>query len=197
MANWVIFNKINRRIHFFASIIIVIFALFYSVTGLIRSKINWFHADNITTTVDRYALNYQPDTTNLAHFGDEIKQQFSLSGRMEYFRNDNNSINYFIYRPGIRNEIVVLPNLDSIVIKRIEKYSIQEVSTRLHRMHGFNGGWKYVVWAILYDITAIAFMLFAITGLIIWIKHRKVFKWGWIVLIPTLILTMVLINYLR
>lgn len=196
MANWIKFNKFNRRIHFLASIIIVIFTLFYSATGLIVSKSNWFTDVKTTISVDRYALNYQPDTTNLAKFGNEIKQQFDISGRMEYHRNKNNSLSYLIYRPGFRHEILVKQKMDSIVIKRIENNYFTEVSKRLHRMHGFNGGWKYVVWGIIYDITAIAFILFAITGLLIWFKHRKTFKWGWIVLIPTLIFTLKMITYL-
>ena len=197
MAHRLNFNKINRKVHFVASMIIVIFALFYSATGLIMSKFKWFPAHNITTTVNRYALNYQPDTTNLANFGNEIKQQYSISGRMDYYRNKNNSITFLINRPGINYEILVQPKLDSVVIKSIENHTVHEVSKRLHRMHAFKGGWVYVVWGIMYDITAIAFMLFAITGLIIWFKYRKVFKWGWIVLVPTLIFTLIMIYYLQ
>ncbi|HEY3387959.1 MAG TPA: PepSY-associated TM helix domain-containing protein [Prolixibacteraceae bacterium] len=197
MANWIIFNKINRRLHFFASIFIVVFALFYAFTGLIMSKYEWFPADEINIMVDRHALNYKPDTTNLANFGNEIKQQFALSGRMEYRHNNDNSISYLIVRPGIRNEILVHQDLDSIVIKRIENISIHEIAKRLHRTYGFKGGWIYVLWATMYDITAFAFILFAITGLIIWFKHRKIFRWGWVVLLPAMILALIMIYYLH
>ncbi len=197
MANWIIFNKINRRLHFFASIFIVVFALFYAITGLIISKYNWFPEGDISITVDRHALNYKPDTTNLSSFGNEIKQQFALSGRMGYQHNKDSSISYLIYRPGIRNEILVHQDLDSIVIKRIENTSIHEIAKRLHRTYGFKGGWKYILWAILYDITAFSFILFAVTGIIIWFKHRKVFRWGWFVLLPTIILAFIMIYYLH
>ena len=41
------------------------------------------------------------------------------------------------------------------------------------------GVWVYTAWAIYYDLSAIAFILFGITGIYMWFKNRKRYSSGW------------------
>ena len=188
--------KILGRTHFFAGILIFVFAFFYIITGLIISKHKWFPTGKETIQKHSYGLNFNPDTTQMEKFGDEIKQQFSISGRTDYTRNNKNEIVLNIFRPGNAYNIVVRKNLDSLTITHREKISFGEISTRLHRIHGFKGGPLYLIWGTLLDLSALAMIIFSVTGIIIWFRSRKRYKYGWFVLIPVMVLGVMMYLYI-
>ena len=57
--------------------------------------------------------------------------------------------------------------------------NLNAVVHRIHVLRGFKGGWEYTAWAVMYDTSCFAMILFAITGIIMWFKRRKQFKHGW------------------
>lgn len=185
-----------RQVHFFASLLIFAFALLYIVTGYILSKHEWFPQGVESKVTQVLSLNYVPDTTRLEDFGNEIKAQFNVSGRMDYRRNSKNEILFSFYRPGVNHFVTVPSGLDSIVIQRVEMSTVREVSKRMHRLHGFKGGAIYVIWAILLDLAALSMIVFSITGIIIWYRSRHIFKYGWFFIVPFVILGIVMYVFL-
>lgn len=196
MVNRLNVNRLLRRVHFFASLMIFAFALLYIVTGYIISKHEWFPQGKESKITIIQPLNYFPDTTKLENFGNEIKNQFKISGRMDYKRNYKNEILFSYFRPGVNNFVVVHSKLDSITIVRTEMKTVREVSKRMHRMYGFKGGWIYVIWAILLDLAALSMIVFSITGVLIWYRMRHQFKYGWFFIVPFVILGIVMYIYL-
>jgi len=196
MANRLTYNKILRVIHLYLSMVLLLFALLYFVTGFVVSKHNWFPQGKDVKVTQVVPLIYRPDTTNLEQFGREIKQQFDISGRMNYSRNMQKEIIYSFSRPGMRHTVVVHANLDSLSITRFEKMTLGEVSKRIHRLHGFNGGTLYLIWAILLDLVAVSMILFSITGILLWLRARKLRTYGLWILIPTVVLAIVMFIFL-
>jgi hypothetical protein len=49
----------------------------------------------------------------------------------------------------------------------------------IHVLRGFKGGWAYTAWAVMYDISCLAMLIFAITGVVMWYRVRKRFRNGW------------------
>jgi len=189
-------NRIIRRIHFFASLLIFAMALMYVTTGVVMTKGEWFpHGEEVKST-KILPLNYIPDTTRLDKFGDEIKEQFEISGRVEYQKNPKNEIVYTFYRPGVKNVVTVRSSLDSLTIFRTEKQTFGEISIRIHRLHGFNGGILYVIWAILLDLAALSMIVFAITGILIWYRSRQIRRYGWLFIAPFVILAIIMVVFL-
>lgn len=196
MANRVNLNRLLRSVHFFSSILIFAFVLLYIFTGLVMSKHEWFPHGEEAKVIQVKPLNYLPDTSKLENFGNEIKEQFGISGRMEYRRTSKNGIIYTFYRPGVRNVVNVHSALDSLTITRTEKLTFGEVSTRIHRLHGFKGGTLYLVWGVLVDLAAFSMIVFAVTGFWIWYRSRKVHQYGWLFIVPFVILATVMFIFL-
>lgn len=196
MANRLNTNKILRKLHFYASLPIFAFAILYIVTGYIVSRHDWFPQGVESKVTQVQPLNYLPDTTRLENFGLEIKEQFNISGRMDYRRNSKNEILFSFYRPGVNNFVVVHTALDSVTISRTEMKTVREVSKRMHRLHGFKGGTIYVIWAILLDLVALSMIVFSITGFLIWYRSRHMIKYGWFVIVPVVLLGIVMFVYL-
>lgn len=169
----------------------------YIVTGYIMSNHNWFEGGEEQVVKKIMPLNYIPDTTRLAEFGNNIKEQFEISGRMTFSRTGKNEIQFTFIKPGERNKVVVQNSLDSVKITQTTKKSLQEISTRIHRVHGFEGGLLYKSWAILLDITAIAMILFSVTGILIWLRYSHLRKWGSVILISTILLGVFMYLFLK
>jgi hypothetical protein len=66
----------------------------------------------------------------------------------------------------------------------------------LHRTRGYGGSWVYNIYALLLDIVGISLMLFAITGVILWLKLLKHNKIAWTVLFLGFIYVSTVIAYL-
>lgn len=196
MVSGMKYNKLIRRIHLLASVVMLIFALLYTLTGFIMSRNNWFPHGESRETVRTVPLNYSPDTSRLEQLEKNISRQFELSGRTENWRDSENRLRFQFYRPGVKHLVTLHQSLDSLTIVRTERLTIGEVSTSIHRIHGFGGGWKYAIWAILLDIAALAFIVFSISGVLIWFRSRKQLSAGWLFIIPATALTVAMIFFL-
>lgn len=197
MAGRIIFSKTLKAIHLYLSLVIFIMTFLYISTGYIMSKHNWFKGGDEQVIKSVMPLNYIPDTTNLDLLGKAVAEQFEISGRATGFRNGMNQIQFVFVKPGERNRVVIHHALDSVSITQTSKKSLQEISTRIHRLHGFEGGALYKAWAILLDITAIAMLLFVVTGILIWIRFRNMYFWGSVILISTVVIGIGMFWYLK
>lgn len=197
MANRVKLNRALRSIHYFSSILIFAFALMYFLSGLIMSKYEWFPHGNELKSTQIKPLNYTPDTTNIEKLSEAVKSQFDISGRLVYSRNRKKEITLDYYRPGVRNVVTIHNDLDSATVSCTKRISFGEISTRIHRLHGYHGGILYVVWAGLLDLTAISMIVFAVTGIWIWFRSRKAYQPGWFFIISPIILAVVMYLYLK
>jgi hypothetical protein len=197
MAGRIKLNKALRSIHFFSSVLIFAFALMYILSGLVMVKHKWFpHGEEQKLTLVK-PLNYTPDTTDIEELSRAIKLQFDISGRLVFSRNQKKEISLNYYRPGVRNVVTIHNNLDSVTIVRTEKITFGEISTRIHRLHGYQGGVLYYIWAGLLDLTAISMIIFAITGIWLWYRSLKVFKLGWLFILPAIVLVGIMYFYLK
>ena len=189
-------TKILRKLHFFASLTLFMFALMYVMTGIVMSKYEWFpHAGDIKTEKS-YPLAFTPDTTNLKALGRDLKDYLNISGRMNYQKNKKGDIIYTIQRPGEVHKVTLKSDLENLHVEKTENSTIGLISTRIHRIYGYHGGLLYVVWAILLDLTAISVIIFALTGIILWFRFRRYYKLGWFVLVPGFVLAMVMFIFL-
>lgn len=67
------------------------------------------------------------------------------------------------------------------------------VAQRIHMMRGFKGGWAYTAWAVMYDVTCFAMILFAVTGILMWLRKRKKFRSGWWYLLAGILIPVAII----
>ncbi len=197
MDSGIDFSRLLKKIHFTVSTFIFVFALLYVFSGLVIAKGNWFSHQPNTVIKNTYPLSYRPDTTRMREFGNEIKQQFDISGRMSFQRNRENELVFTYYRPMVRNVVTVRPALDSLTVVCTHNINFHEANKRIHRIHGFQGGILYVIWAILLDLLAVSMIVFAITGILIWFRWRSHMRSGWFILISTAILAIAMVVFLQ
>lgn len=192
MAGRVRFHKINRDVHYVLSVIIIVFVLMYLFTGYTMIRHQWFPEGERREHSASFVLKERPDTSNMKAWGMKIRKEYNLNGRFTGpQRNWQNDWMFYIDRPGVNQGIQVHAALDSITITRIEQQSAGRILNRIHHLHAFDGGWKYILWGIYYDLSALALMLFSITGIILWYRLRRGFRWGWIFLVVGFAITAV------
>jgi hypothetical protein len=83
-----------------------------------------------------------------------------------------------------------------VTIKRYQ-WGWQEVVIGFHRLHGFQGGILYLIWAFFVDIISLAMIIFGITGIFMWYKSTKKRVWGWLLLSVTYIYCFATVLYLQ
>lgn len=197
MAGRITTYYIMRRIHFFASVFVLLFCIMYMATGFIISMPGVFQNGEVKTETKSFSLTIPADTAHPDDFIKKITREFGIRGRTgRLVVKKDSSLAFSVYKPGINWEFRIHPGCDSITIKRIEQQTLARVSSRLHMMRGFWGGMKYFIWSVLYDIAALAFILFALTGIYIWIQNCRVLKTGWLIIVPVAALTLLVYFYL-
>lgn len=197
MLNRINSYKIIRKTHFITSVLIFALSLMYIITGFITSKHDWFDVGKDVKFSQSYPINFLPDTTNLRNLGKEIKREFNLSGRMNYNKNKKGEISFNIFRPGIVQHVKINKDLESLTITKTERKTFYEINKRIHRIHGFEGGPLYFFWGILLDLTAVSIIVFSVTGIFLWYRARKFYKFGWFILAPVFILGIIVFIFLK
>lgn len=194
MAGRISYLKLLRKIHFISSVFILSFALLFLFTGFVMTQGKLFPQGDPVIHREIRSFSVLTDTASHVALLQEIKTTYGLEGRVGKFeRNHKNEITCLYARPGLQSRIRITNNCDSIYIDRTSQQTFGRVTARLHHIHGFHGGWIYVIWGVMFDLTAASFLLFSITGILIWIKLRKALRFGWFIILPIVLLTLIII----
>ncbi|MGK7393330.1 MAG: PepSY-associated TM helix domain-containing protein [Candidatus Cyclobacteriaceae bacterium M3_2C_046] len=197
MANRIKIRKLNRRVHYLASLLLFMLIFTYAFTGFIMSRYEWFPHGEPEITFSSHALPNKADTTDLDQLQSRIKNAYQIRGRFSYNFNWEKKLEFHFNRPGNNTQVIFNPGLDSIQIKSEQRQTFGEIATRIHRIHGFEGGILYFIWAVMVDMSGLASLVFAITGLVIWFRISKRFWPGWIILSATLLIVLYVFFFLR
>lgn len=194
MAGRLTYFKVLRQVHLALSLFILVFTLMYVVTGFILSNHQWFEPGKDNVEEITLPLNVPFDTLNPEHSGNQLRKYLEITGRLEPAgKSGEQTWKYYVHKPGASHEIHVNTSDKSVFILSRANSSLEAVAGGLHKIHDFYGGWKYVLWAVFYDLAAVSLILFAVTGILIWIKLRKAHSWGWPILIVTIAFTAIII----
>jgi hypothetical protein len=121
--------------------------------------------------------------------GSQIRADFNLKGRMTYSMNRQGIKTFTYFRPGNISTAQLNTEGNKIEILHRQSISAIRLAKGTHTMRKFGGGIAYFVWGIFLDLTAISFIIFPITGIVIWFQNRKVFAAGWILLLSGFAIT--------
>ena len=197
MARRLTYLQTIRKIHLVLSMFLLIMVSFYLITGYMMAHHQWFKQGKMVETTRTVELTIPFDTVHQSSYIRQIKKEYNISGRTsEFSKVGENKWRASVERPGVWNELTFDVKNDSLFIKTRANESFLRKANRMHHIILYHGGPVYVIWGILVDLTILGFFIFAITGLLIWIKMRKVFKWGLYILIPVSVFTLVVIMYI-
>jgi hypothetical protein len=170
-----------RRIHLYAGLTLLAFVLMYFVTGYVIIHHDWFPSAEASRTTREEPLSAAPGA-GVEEYSAILQRQFNLAGkRQPPSRGKDGSWKFVYVRPGRTCEAVV-PAAGNVV--RITRSDLSTAATLVgfHRLHGYGGGWVYDVWAVVYDLTSAAMILFAVSGIYLWYKLSRRRLLGWLFL---------------
>jgi hypothetical protein len=127
-------------------------------------------------------------------YSDYLKEKLEYEGR-EFHRQETNGNWIFNYIfQGTNHSVTLTPEQDTLyILTSRQKMNLLTFSTKLHHMRGFSGGWEYTLWAIFYDLAAVSFVVFAVTGILMWLKIKRRYTKGWWFLISGFIIPLIII----
>lgn len=158
-----------RKLHLYASFVIASFLLMYFLSGAVMIMGNIFPRKNVKTLFEKVALkNNQVEAEAIK----EIFRQYDIHGVESKITNANGGRNYNFIRPGYRAEIIFVEGKDSIKVN-IKEGTFWSAMNDFHRLRGYTGSWTHKVWAVLYDLSCIALLVFAFTGVYFWWKLER------------------------
>ena len=197
MRNRLKITVVVRRIHLFASSIIAFFCLTYAISGFVLVNNQWFSKGELTHLEPmEYEFATRVDTSNMELLGAQIKSDFKLRGRMSYRKDWQGTRTYTYFMPASTTTVQLNESGDRVKISQKRSMSIVRIAKAMHTLRKFNGGIAYFIWGVFFDIAAISFVVFPITGIIIWFKGRKAYPAGWGMLISGFAITALTVLFL-
>jgi hypothetical protein len=193
MAGRISLHRVIQKIHLVASMIMLSFMLVYVITGIIMINHDLFTMPEIEASQSKVPVE-KPMKGDPKDYARYLKKTMNLKGRTE-FRQDNNDNWIFHFNiPGEGYQIKLTPAQDTLYIQRSsQEMNFYTVAQRIHILRGFKGGWEYTAWAVMYDVSCSAMMVFAITGIVMWFRRRKQFRYGWWYLMAGLLIPLMII----
>jgi len=189
MAHRIDGNRMIRMIHLISSIILLVFLMMYTVTGILITHHN---LPNGEREVIRSKFPVEKEfNTSPKDYARYLKDRYDYKGRYNYRQLNNGNWDFYFNFPGDQIKVTLTPAQDTLFIQHTEiERTLKTISHHLHGMRGFTGGWVYTTWALFYDLSAAAMILFGITGIYMWFRGRKRFPSGWWYLVAGIIFPM-------
>jgi hypothetical protein len=190
------FSTINRKLHIYLGLFILLFIWLFFVSGLIMNHGKWkaskFYENRVEEktgfNVSASIINGNPDVVNT------IKNHLSIAGEVSNIRIESGNIGFRVSSPGLVQEV----NVDSTGKGSLKmmKYNFWGKLYTLHLFNGMNKNdpeqrpdWMVTkLWRIMMDTTAIVLIILSMGSWIMWYKVRKDYKAGYIFLAAGLII---------
>jgi len=184
---------IIRKIHLYASLSIVVFLLMYILTSYMMIYHGWFTRENDQEVISE--IKVEP-----AEIGENAWEKFrknhSIEGRFvrEHFTDSGELIKEYA-GPGNIFRITIAKDLKKVEIRQTKK-NLADRIIGFHRFRGYGGAIQYNLYALMLDVVGVSLIIFAVTGVLLWLKLLKHNKIAWAILILGFIYVSSVIGYL-
>jgi hypothetical protein len=184
--------NIIRKIHLYSSFVTAAFLLMFFLTGAVMIMGKIFPRPMKETFNQEVVI--QEDKTEAENLG-EICNRFNIQGELTVKTLAGNKKSYNYYRPSYRAEIL-LNEANANARVKITEGNFWAAMNDYHRLRGFTGNWAHKLWFLFYDLSCIALILMALTGVYLWWKLEKKKKAGIIFLFASTGLTIFTVMYI-
>ena len=184
---------IIRKIHLYASLSIVLLLLMYVVTSYLMIHAELFNTYNQTENV--VELEIEPSDV-LEENWTEFINKHNIGGRLT--REDispSGEITREYSSVSGSSKINVSSNKSLVTIKKQEK-SLTGTLVGFHRQRGYQGPPHYTMYAVMLDLVGVNLIIFAITGMVLWLKLLKNNRIAWAILLAGLAYVSAIVFYL-
>lgn len=190
--------NIIRKIHHISSLVIFTFVLMYVVSGLFMLKEDWFPRGEGEKVVIHEALQTPVGDHNNKSYLSVLQKDFGIKGRASepHIAKDGSWI-YQFGKPAESTKVILAPSRDSLTLENEYNKHFFNVVNRFHHFRHYEGSFRYKLWALMYDLAALSLIVFALTGILIWLRMKKLVLTGIWLVIPGLIILLFTLFYIR
>ena len=174
------FYSIIKQIHLYSTLLTVALLLMYIITSYMMIYHDWFKVERKSESTEiTISSKEEVSDENWQAFLDQHKVRGRLVG--ERFDDSGNLIRN--YASATDNAKITINNDGSRVKIETTKLNMSGSIIGLHRMRGYGGSLVYNIYAMMLDIVGVSLLLFATTGVILWLKLLKFNKVAWAIFI--------------
>ena len=182
----------NRKFHIYIGLFLLLFILFFSLSGLLLNHSQWKFASfwkerNETEIITPLIIPINVDSVFMIPY---IMKQLNLSGEISNVSLTPDSINFRVMKPGTNQDI----HIDFKSGMSDQKKMVFNWWGKLRILHTFNGSdkmnpgvkpnWLVTrIWRLSMDVIASGLIFLCISSWIMWYKIRNDYSMGLIVLI--------------
>ncbi len=184
---------IVKQIHLYSSLLTVGLLLMYIVTSYMMIHHDWFKVEKQNETVS--SIQVTPDEISDDNWPEFLKK-YGIDGRLtrEDFQESGDLVRTYASANG-NSKITIFKDKNEVDITTT-RLNISGSIIGLHRMKGYGGSLIYNFYAFMLDIVGVSLILFAITGVILWMKLLKYNKIAWAILIFGFVYVSAVVTYL-
>lgn len=182
----------NRKFHIYIGLFLLLFILFFSLSGLLLNHSQWKFASfwkerHETEIIIPLTIPVNLDSISLLH---NFMKQLDISGEISNVNLTPDSINFRVVKPGTIQDI----HIDFKSSMSDQKKIVFNWWGKMRILHTFNGSEKmnpgtqpnwFVthIWRLSMDVIALGLIFLCFGSWIMWYKIRKDYSMGMIVLI--------------
>lgn len=172
-----------RRLHLACAFVLLGFVGMYVLTGYVLTHGSWF-GEGSEQVVRR---SESPPAEALANpdspaFATDLKRRLGLQGKPSTVERRGDGTWRVTYsHPGHVSEVTVASDRTRVSVVE-KRFGWQRTLRGLHRFHGYGAGGVYTLWAVMVDLNAVAMIVFAITGFLLWHRRTRDRRVGWAML---------------
>jgi hypothetical protein len=181
-----------RKVHLYSSFVTAAFLLMFFLTGAVMIMGKIFPRPMKESLNQEVVIQSgKLETENIA----EICKRFNIRGEETVKALPGGKKSYSYFRAAYRAEIVLYEENATARVK-VTEGNFWAAMNDFHRLRGFTGNWAHKLWFLLYDLSCIALVLMAITGVYLWWKLEKKKKTGIIFLFVSTGITIFTVMYI-
>lgn len=185
------FQQLNRKVHTYTALFFLLSFCLFAISGLMlnhRWSI-WEYWSKRVETEHPIAVTLPAEGSNL-EIARSVLSQIDIAGEIRTLRIDSEAgrLEINTTRPGLKTSVVVDTNTGTGTLTTTE-LNAWELLPSMHVMAGLHSNipekknWAWTqAWSLIMDLTAIAMLVLAASGLYMWIGLKSERKIGLIVL---------------
>jgi hypothetical protein len=188
-------HPLIREIHLLSGLFLAGVILFYTISGAMIAYAPWLPGAGVAATTERIPLPVGAGASPGA-LRTFVEQELEPRGRVvgpEPTPAGDLVLRYT--RPGGSVEVTTTPDQAELVVVTTRHGWIRTLRG-LHVLTGYAGGAAFVAWSLLLDLTALAVIGFALSGIYLWFKLSRRRRLGWLILGGSWCYTLGMIIYL-
>lgn len=180
-----------KKVHLYASMVTIVMLLMYLLTSFMMIYHDTFKPDSHKST---QSLSILPEDISKDHWPNFMEKQHISGRKIKEYTTDAGDLVREYERVGQHQKIVLHQDNQVDITTHIQ--NVNGLLIGFHRLRGYGGSWPYNVYAFLLDMVGLSLILFALTGVIMWLKLLKFNKWAWGILITGFVYVGAIVCYL-